>query len=75
MISPKFFYDTLASYGIDFYAGVPDSLLKNLCAYITDHALKHAGSADGRVCGAFAVKGFGQQAEHADVRDIRFQTG
>ena len=38
MISPKFFYDTLASYGIDFYAGVPDSLLKNLCAYIIDHA-------------------------------------
>ena len=38
MISPKFFYDTLANYGIDFYAGVPDSLLKNLCAYITDHA-------------------------------------
>lgn len=38
MISPKFFYDTLASHGIDFYAGVPDSLLKNLCAYITDHA-------------------------------------
>ena len=38
MISPKFFYDTLASYGIDFYTGVPDSLLKNLCAYITDHA-------------------------------------
>lgn len=38
MISPKFFYDTLASYNIDFYAGVPDSLLKNLCAYITDHA-------------------------------------
>lgn len=38
MISPKFFYDTLASYGIDFYSGVPDSLLKNLCAYITDHA-------------------------------------
>ena len=38
MISPKFFYDTLASYGINFYAGVPDSLLKNLCAYITDYA-------------------------------------
>ena len=38
MITPKFFYDTLASYGIDFYAGVPDSLLKNLCAYITDNA-------------------------------------
>jgi len=38
MIRPQFLYDTLASYGIDFYAGVPDSLLKNLCAYITDHA-------------------------------------
>lgn len=37
MIRPQFFYDTLASYGINFYAGVPDSLLKNLCAYITDH--------------------------------------
>ena len=41
MITPKFFDDTLASYGIDFYAGVPDSLLKNLCAYITDHADDH----------------------------------
>ncbi len=38
MINPKFFYDALASYGINFYAGVPDSLLKNLCAYITDHS-------------------------------------
>ena len=38
MIRPQFFYDTLASHSINFYAGVPDSLLKNLCAYITDHA-------------------------------------
>ena len=38
MIRPQFFYDTLAKYGITFYAGVPDSLLKNICAYITDHA-------------------------------------
>jgi len=38
MIRPSFFYDTLNGFGIDFYAGVPDSLLKNLCAYITDHA-------------------------------------
>ena len=37
MISPKFFIDTLGSYGIDFFAGVPDSLLKNICAYIADH--------------------------------------
>ena len=38
MIRPSFFYDTLKNFGIDFYAGVPDSLLKNLCAYITDYA-------------------------------------
>ena len=38
MIQPERFYQTLASEDITFYAGVPDSLLKNLCAYITDHA-------------------------------------
>lgn len=36
MISPKFFIETLASHNINFFAGVPDSLLKNICAYITD---------------------------------------
>ena len=38
MIQPGKFYQALASEDITFYAGVPDSLLKNLCAYITDHA-------------------------------------
>lgn len=37
MISPAFFIEKLRANGIDFYAGVPDSLLKNICAYITDH--------------------------------------
>lgn len=37
MISPKFFIDILNENGIEFYAGVPDSLLKSLCAYLTDH--------------------------------------
>ena len=37
MISPKFFIETLKGHGIDFYAGVPDSLLKNICAYIADN--------------------------------------
>ena len=36
MIQPKFFIDKLGEYNIDFFAGVPDSLLKNICAYITD---------------------------------------
>lgn len=36
MISPKYFIDKLGECGIDFFAGVPDSLLKNICAYISD---------------------------------------
>ena len=36
MIQPKAFIEALAQGGVDFFAGVPDSLLKNLCAYITD---------------------------------------
>ncbi len=37
MISPKFFIEELGRYNIDFFAGVPDSLLKNICAYIADN--------------------------------------
>lgn len=37
MISPAFFIEKLRENGIDCFAGVPDSLLKNMCAYITDH--------------------------------------
>ncbi len=37
MIRPEFFVNKLKEHGIDFYAGVPDSLLKNICAYITDN--------------------------------------
>lgn len=37
MVSPELFIRTLQEKGINFYAGVPDSLLKNVCAYITDN--------------------------------------
>ena len=37
MIRPEFFIEKLRDNGIDCFAGVPDSLLKNMCAYITDH--------------------------------------
>ena len=37
MIRPEFFIGALKENGIDCFAGVPDSLLKNICAYITDH--------------------------------------
>jgi len=36
MISPKFFVQTLVANGIEFFTGVPDSLLKNVCAYMAD---------------------------------------
>ena len=38
MIRPSVFYDLLVKNGTDFFAGVPDSLLKNFCAYVTDNA-------------------------------------
>lgn len=38
MLSPKAVFDWLAEGGVDFYAGVPDSLLKDFCAYVTDTA-------------------------------------
>ena len=37
MIRPEFFIENLREKGVDCFAGVPDSLLKNICAYITDH--------------------------------------
>ena len=37
MIRPEFFIEKLRESGIDCFAGVPDSLLKNICAYITDN--------------------------------------
>lgn len=37
MIQPQAFIEKLREGGIEFFAGVPDSLLKNLCAYITDN--------------------------------------
>ena len=37
MIRPEFFIEKLRENCIDCFAGVPDSLLKNICAYITDH--------------------------------------
>ena len=37
MIRPEFLIEKLKENGVDFFAGVPDSLLKNMCAYITDN--------------------------------------
>ncbi|MEK6984238.1 MAG: phosphonopyruvate decarboxylase [Nanoarchaeota archaeon] len=37
MISCKKFYDVLASIDIEFFTGVPDSLLRDFCAYVADN--------------------------------------
>ena len=36
MLSPEKFYKILAKNDIDFFSGVPDSLLKSICGYISD---------------------------------------
>ena len=36
MISTEKFYKTLVDCGLDFMVGVPDSLLKDFCSYVTD---------------------------------------
>lgn len=41
MINVERFYNTLRSYEIDFFTGVPDSLLKSFCAYISDKEEKN----------------------------------
>ncbi len=38
MIDTATFYNALTARGIDFFTGVPDSLLKDICAYISDNA-------------------------------------
>ncbi len=37
MVNPKDFVDALVGQHVTNYSGVPDSLLKNLCAYISDN--------------------------------------
>jgi len=39
-IKPTDFYDQLASHGVDFFSGVPDSLLKEFCLCIDDRVPK-----------------------------------
>ncbi|MDR2396159.1 MAG: phosphonopyruvate decarboxylase [Endomicrobium sp.] len=41
MIRPAFFYSELKKHDVNFFTGVPDSLLKNFCAYLTDNCEKN----------------------------------
>ena len=60
----KAFYDAMNGAGFDFYAGVPDSLLKDFCAYVTDHTpperniiTANEGSAVGLAAGYYLATG------------------
>ena len=64
MIRSEFFIEKLRESGIDCYTGVPDSLLKNICAYITDHFDAHhniiaanEGAAVGLAAGHYLATG------------------
>ncbi len=37
MVAAKQLFDSLQESGVSFFTGVPDSLLKSFCAYVTDH--------------------------------------
>ncbi len=58
MINPADFYEILKNHEINCFAGVPDSLLKDFCAYITDFAPNHTicaneGNAAALACGHY----------------------
>ena len=64
MIKAEFFIEKLRENGIDCFAGVPDSLLKNICAYITDNfdarhniITANEGAAIGFAAGHFLATG------------------
>lgn len=64
MLNVDKIYNTFLSLGVDFFTGVPDSLLKNICAYITDNAPKekniiaaNEGAAVGIAAGYYMASG------------------
>lgn len=40
-LAPATFYSSLSRHGVDSFFGVPDSLLKDFCAYVTDNVPPH----------------------------------
>jgi phosphonopyruvate decarboxylase len=37
MLDPRQFFEATRALGLEFFTGVPDSLLKDFCAYVSDH--------------------------------------
>jgi len=64
VIDVKAFFDSLANEGVSRFCGVPDSLLKNICAYISDNTsprehliTANEGSAVALAAGQFIATG------------------
>jgi phosphonopyruvate decarboxylase len=64
LIEASYFYNKLVEKGVGFFSGVPDSLLKDFCAYITDNAEKqnhiiavNEGAAAALACGYHLATG------------------
>ncbi|MDR2922315.1 MAG: phosphonopyruvate decarboxylase [Treponema sp.] len=64
MISAAYFYKKLVESGVGFFSGVPDSLLKDFCAFLTDNVEKqnhiiavNEGAAVGLACGYHLATG------------------
>jgi phosphonopyruvate decarboxylase len=55
MIQADKFYSLFKENGINFFTGVPDSLLKNICAYITDNVPKRNHIIAANEGGALAI--------------------
>lgn len=55
MINCENFYNLLLGNGIGFFAGVPDSLLKNICAYISDNVPSNKHTIAANEGGAIAL--------------------
>lgn len=55
MISAEKFYNLLNDSGVDFFTGVPDSLLKDICSYITDFTPKEKNIISANEGGAIAL--------------------
>lgn len=63
-LPPQHLYEKLQENGLGFYAGVPDSLLKDFCAYVTDATPKQShiiaaneGTAIATACGHHLATG------------------
>ena len=55
MIDPKAFAERLARVGVTFFTGVPDSLLKNFCNYVSSHHIPTEHITAANEGGAIAV--------------------